>query len=590
MRIEEVIGHFYPLQRAGANWLIRCPFHDDNRPSCFISPSKGIFKCFVCDEGGDAITFLKLHEKFTYTEAMRWLADFYHIPFEEVAESPEHKAEMDARKQAHAQLELECDNYRTALHSEAGSEAMHYLRQRGISERTITDFELGYGGATGFFHDRIIFPIRDKSNRCVGFGGRVFNKEDQRKYLNSPESDIYRKSHLLYGLHLAKGAITKHKMAYLVEGYTDVMAMHQAGITHAVGTCGTALTSAQVRLLHRFTNRVTICFDGDAAGQKATARALEILLEGGMVVDVVKLPDGVDPEEYLQREDTAVDSLHQDFVSYLLADLTGDADVPTRVAIQKTAAKTIARIPDSLYREEYAKDLATKTKRPVEVVQQEVSTYHKALSQASGNTATNLVDTDKTTLSANETALLPYAGSYPLHFDVPVPQTWLDAWKEVDAQMHALGNTAQTWCTLEAEIICTLIAHGSATTNDMTVKQWITYDLSDDDLKLEIPVLQEAFEVLIGTVSESSTACQELMHSIETALALWDRPTHSDGESEVQVHLLVEQLMIKYKTSIAHKRRSEALRAMQEVSLDNDEMRELMEVVKRWNGLIRGAS
>ncbi len=335
-RIEEVIGEFVNLKKTGANFKGLSPFTNEKTPSFVVSPSKQIFKCFSSGKGGNVVTFLMEAEHFTYPEALKWLADKYQIEIEETVASPEAKAERDEKESIFALSAFADQFYQDQLHNteEGKGIGLSYFQQRGFTPEIIKSFGLGYSpekrnafteyaeakgyqkeflelsglsiykNGPGFdrFSGRVMFPIHSMSGRVLGFGGRILKSNTKAaKYLNSPENPIYHKSKVLYGIYQARQSIAKADLCYLVEGYTDVISLHQAGITQAVASSGTALTPDQIRMVSRLTKNLTILYDGDAAGIKAAIRGTHIALEQGMHVRVVLFPEGEDPDSFAQK-------------------------------------------------------------------------------------------------------------------------------------------------------------------------------------------------------------------------------------------------------------------------------------------------
>ena len=328
-KIEEVIGEFVSLKKRGSNHIGCCPFHNEKTPSFYVSPSKGIFKCFGCGEAGDVVAFLKKHEHFTYPEALRWLAEKYHIEIHEEEQTAEQKERQAERDGLFHVSEFAQKYFADILYNDEMGRAvgLSYFHSRGLSDEIIKRFGLGYSpeswtaltdharksgysdavlektGLTIFkddgnhrkaydrFRGRVMFPIYSISGRVLGFSGRVLSSEKQAaKYVNSPDSDIYNKSHTLYGLYQARTAISKADKCYLVEGNVDVISMHQSGVENTVASCGTSLTTEQIRLIKRFTKNVTVLYDGDSAGIKAALRAVDLLFAEGMKVRIVLFP------------------------------------------------------------------------------------------------------------------------------------------------------------------------------------------------------------------------------------------------------------------------------------------------------------
>lgn len=390
-RIEEVVGDFVDLKKRGTSLIGNCPFHNEKTPSFHVSVAKGIYKCFGCGVGGDALKFVMELEKYTYPEAIRYLADKYHIPVEEVERSPAQMAAQDKRESLYVLSNWAGKYFVNQLwNTETGqSIGLSYFKERGYREDIIKKFELGYSPdqwtaladaatAGGFhkdylkeiglaierddgslydrFRGRVIFPIHNLTGRVIGFGGRTLKTEKTvPKYVNSPESDIYHKSDVLYGLHFAKKAIKDQDVCYLVEGYADVISMHQAGVENVVSSSGTSLTSGQIRLISRFTNNVVILYDGDTAGIKASLRGTDMLLQEGLNVKVLLFPDGNDPDSYVQTYGSTafkeyIGKHQEDFIFYktniLLKDTGGDPI--KRAEVIREVVESIALIPDEI--------------------------------------------------------------------------------------------------------------------------------------------------------------------------------------------------------------------------------------------------
>ncbi len=422
--IVDVISDFVTLKRRGANYIACCPFHNEKTPSFSVSPSKGIFKCFGCGKAGSAVTFVMEHEQMTYPEALKYLARKYGIEVHEQEESAEDTADRLKRESMIAVSEFASRFYADALFNtaEGHSVGLSYFRQkRGFSDETIRKFGLGWSPSgrsfagepaaatlprtalqngykaeyllsTGLcyehggelvdkFRERVIFPIHSLSGRVIAFGGRTL-REDKTvaKYLNSPESDIYHKSRSLYGIYFAKSAIAREQKCYLVEGYTDVISMHQAGIENVTASSGTSLTTDQIRLIKRFTNNVTVLYDGDAAGIKASLRGINMLLEEGMIIKVVLLPDGEDPDSFARshtrQEILDFMSEHEtDFIEfkYDLLSSTIERDPIRKAELIRDIIDTIAVIPDQIARSVYIEQCAQRLGMKEDVLFAEVA-------------------------------------------------------------------------------------------------------------------------------------------------------------------------------------------------------------------------
>ena len=401
MRVEEVIGDFVQLKRAGSNYKGLSPFSNERTPSFMVSPVKQIWKDFSSGKGGNAIAFLMEHEHFTYPEAIRYLAKKYHIEIEENEQSTEEKAQADERESLYIVSEYAQQYFQdTLFNTEAGKAiGMTYFKERGFTEETIQKFRLGFSPdewtaftdnalAKGYqleflektgltivngdrkfdrFKGRVMFPIHSMSGRVLGFGGRILtNDKKQAKYLNSPESEIYHKSKVLYGIFFAKQAIAKADNCYLVEGYTDVIQMHQKGIENVVASSGTALTQDQIRLIHRLTPNITVLYDGDAAGLRASIRGVDLILEQGMNVKVCTFPEGDDPDSFARK--TAYEDLvlylennATDFIRFKASLLMQEAqnDPIKKAETIRDMVESISKIPDLIKREVYVRECAT---------------------------------------------------------------------------------------------------------------------------------------------------------------------------------------------------------------------------------------
>ena len=400
-QIEEVVADFVPLKRRGQNWVGVCPFHNDKNPSMYVSPRLGIFNCFVCHTGGNAVNFVMKHEQISYPEALRYLAKKYGINIVEDTRS-EDLTDEEKLKESLLAVNKFAEQYfiDQLLHTEEGQTVgLSYFKERGFTQQTIEKFKLGYcpdgwdkftqealkngyqlehlimtgltkkaesGKVFDFYRGRVIFPIYDKLGKPVGFGGRILKKDEKiAKYFNSPESPIYHKSNVLYGFYQAQRTIKSKDNVYLVEGYTDVLSMVQAGIENVVATSGTAFPDGQIRLLKSKTNNVTVLRDGDRAGINAALKDINILLGNGFNVNVVMLPDGEDPDSFAQshRDSEITDYLHDNADSFILFKakvMAAEAgnDPAKRASMVKDIIQSIALIQDDITRQLYIKELA----------------------------------------------------------------------------------------------------------------------------------------------------------------------------------------------------------------------------------------
>lgn len=397
-KIEEVVSDFVALRKRGVNMIGLCPFHDEKTPSFTVSPAKNLYKCFGCGKGGKPVHFIMEHEQLSYPDALRWLAKKYHIEIKERELTDDEKRTQDLRESLFVINQYAMQYFVETLHGTQEGEAigLNYFRQRGLHDETIRKFCLGYSlekrdsfaltatkagyradliAKTGVcyntedgrlidrFWGRVIFPVHTISGKVVAFGGRILqNNPKAAKYVNSPESEIYHKSDHLYGLYFTKQAIIKHDHCILVEGYLDVISMYQAGIQNVVASSGTSLTTGQIRLIHRFTGNVTLLYDGDKAGIKASLRGIDMLLEEGMNISVVLLPEGEDPDSYAQSHSTEeveeyIKRNKVDFIRFktsLLLDETGN-DPIKRAGLIGDVVKSISVVPNDILRNEYIK-------------------------------------------------------------------------------------------------------------------------------------------------------------------------------------------------------------------------------------------
>ena len=414
--IVEVVSEFVSLKKAGMNYKGLCPFHNEKTPSFMVSPAKGICHCFSCGKGGNAINFLMEHEQFSYVEALRWLARKYNITIQEKELSSEEVEARGRRESLYIVNEWASNYFQNILYNTEDGQTygLGYLRQRQLRDDTIAKFQLGYclpqkdamsktalqaGYAEDYltetglsvkredgtlydkYHGRVIFPIQSLNGKVVAFGGRILdNNKKVAKYINSPESEIYHKSYELYGIHQAKRAIQKYDCCYLVEGYLDVISMHQSGIENVVASSGTSLTEGQIRMLHRFTQNITVLYDGDSAGIHASLRGINMLLAEGMNIKVLLLPDGEDPDSF-SHQHTAdefkqyIISHQEDFISFKIRILQDDAkdDMTKRAAVVNDIVESISVIPDAVTRSVYLQECSRRLNIKEEVLIHEIT-------------------------------------------------------------------------------------------------------------------------------------------------------------------------------------------------------------------------
>lgn len=398
-QIQDVVSDYVTLKKRGSNLLGLCPFHNEKTPSFMVSPAKGIFKCFGCGKGGNSVHFIMGHEQITYYEALKFLAKKYNIEVQERELSPQEMAVRNDRESMFLVNDFAQKYFSNTLHHhiDGKSIGLSYFKSRGFRDDIIAKFQLGYSleqrdaftqaalkagynkeylvktgltlenesGQTGDrFRGRVMFPVHSLSGKVIAFGGRILKKDDKMaKYVNSPESEIYHKSNELYGIYFAKQAIVKQDRCLLVEGYTDVISMHQNGIENVVASSGTSLTPGQIRLIHRFTENVTVIYDGDAAGIKASIRGIDLLLEEGLNIKVLLLPDGDDPDSFARKNNASdfieyVEKNSSDFIRFKTNLLLAEAgnDPIKRASLVMDIVKSIAIIPSNIIRGEYVKE------------------------------------------------------------------------------------------------------------------------------------------------------------------------------------------------------------------------------------------
>ena len=516
-QIIDVVGEYVTLKRRGANYIACCPFHNEKTPSFSVSPSKGIFKCFGCGEAGNVVGFVMKHENMSYVEALKHLGKKYGILIEEKEEDPEaqsnrlkHEAMMSVS--AYAQKFYTEQLWETPMGKAVG---LSYFRERGFSDDTIRKFQLGFAPnardpfsksaleakhpqdilvGTGLsvqreaegerpaqlvdrFYDRVLFPIHSLSGRVIAFGGRTLRTDKNlAKYINSPESDIYSKKRNLYGLFFAKQALTREQKCYLVEGYTDVISLHQAGIENVVASSGTSLTNEQIQLIKRFAPQVTLLYDGDAAGIKASLRGMDMLLEAGLNIKVVLFPDGEDPDSYARshsREELKefLGKSEQDFITFKTQILSADlsADPLGRAKLINDVVLSISVIPDAITRMVYIKDCARRLNVEESLLTQEVTKLRRKR----------------------------IFGSYSQTDADSAPQPGFDSGHDVGPSQPPLPSfVTHTFCeTAEKELIYYLLKFGQHPlftredgvegSQDISVAQYITAELRNDELEFQ---------------------------------------------------------------------------------------------------------
>lgn len=552
-QIVDVVSEFVQLRRRGVNYIGLCPFHNERTPSFNVNPARGIFKCFGCGKSGDAARFLMEHEQMTFPEALRWLANKYGIQIEEKEMTDEERQSQNKRESLFIINQFARDWFQHQLRdTDAGrSIGLAYFRKRGFRDDIIEKFQLGYSpdisdalakeaSAKGYkeenlvdagvcirsendghvfdrFRGRVMFPIHSLSGKVVGFSGRVLTKDAKAaKYVNTPQTEVYLKSEELYGIWLAKSAIVKNDKCFLVEGNTDVVSMHQAGVENVVASCGTSLTTGQIRKIHRFTNNITLIYDGDSAGIHASLRGIDMLLEEGMAVKVVLLPDGDDPDSFAQKHNATefqqfIEDNEVDFIRFktnlLLKDVGNDPF--KRSNLIKDIVNSICVIPDELSRSTNISICSQLLQMDEKIIVNEVNNIRKAKREEKQR-AREREQERQANISASNT------GS-----DVPVeaPETKTaeaDVTQPEEMSSLALHFNAQTQGSIlykkELLLMSEMVRHGEEVIDvvddecgqkrPLTVAECIYYDMKNDDLSFSEPLMQRMTEELVQHVHE----------------------------------------------------------------------------------------
>lgn len=606
-QIVDVVSEFVTLRKRGVNYVGLCPFHNEKTPSFSVSPTKGLCKCFSCGKGGNAVHFIMEHEQLSYYEALRFLAKKYNIEIKERELSNEEKQAQNNRESMFIVNSFARDYFQDILtnHIDGKSIGMAYFRQRGFRDDIIKKFQLGFSTdardalsqeavkkgyqkefllKTGLcyerddhslsdrFRGRVIFPVHTLSGKVVAFGGRILNADKKiAKYVNSPESEIYHKSNELYGIYFAKQAIVKQDRCFLVEGYTDVISMHQSGVENVVASSGTSLTAGQIRLIHRFTNNITVIYDGDMAGIKASIRGIDMLLEEGMSIKVVLLPDGDDPDSFARKHNAtdfqAYITAHEvDFIRFkanLLLDEAGK-DPMKRAELITDIVKSISVIPEAIVRSVYIRECSQLLRVEEILLQMEMG---KLIERQK----------EKTTQPNSNEAPPPYLP------EEMVPEEVYHSFIPEE------GKEGTEFYKNERLIMQTLIRYGekimcNVTTEDsrevpITVIEYITNDLKQDELNFHNPIhrnilsearkhlKEENFSCERYFISQSDPAISQLAAELSSDRYQLSK-YHTKGQhiisDEERLHELVPTLMTNFKNAIVEEEIRHIMRALQD--------------------------
>ena len=615
VNIVDVVGEFVNLRKSGVNYKGLCPFHDDKTPSFMVSPARQICKCFSCGEGGNAVNFLMRHEQITYPEALRWLAKKYNIEIQERELSDDEKREQSERESMFVVNEWACDYFHNILKNDVDGIAIgkQYFRSRGIRDDIMERFKLGFAltkrdalanearrkgykeeflvktglcidgehGVYDRFAGRAIFPWLNVSGKVVAFGGRKLDaatKGVQQKYVNSPDSEIYHKERELYGIYQAKKAIVKEDCVYMVEGYTDVIAMHQCGLENVVANSGTALSIYQIRLLHRFTPNIVLLYDGDAAGIHAAMRGTDMLLQEGMNVKVLLLPDGDDPDSF-SRKHTAqqfkeyIEQHQTDFIQFkteLL--LKGVSDPIKRAEAINNIVRSVSVIPDPIVRATYI----TECSRRLEVNERTLIT------QTNKFIAGDKEEQRKTAEREQQRQPQPAAE--------PIENYGLHTLQEQASEVERL--LMQNIIRHGEEIIFDGLETDDGGTVSLNVAQYVDYDLSSDNLSfsndLYNTVLREAVE---HSADPDFKASDYFLRHPDPAISQLAATLGIDSHqlsksfmmknSEITLRQRVQHLILDFRLDIVSKQLSAIQQQMKEAGADMEKLRPLMDNYKQ---------
>lgn len=601
-RIEEVIGEFVSLKKRGTNHIGLCPFHNEKTPSFSVSPSKGIYKCFGCGAAGDSITFLKQHEHYTYPEALTWLAKKYNIEIEETESSPEQKAEAGQIESLYIVTAFASGYFEEQLHNSPEGQALgvSYFRERGFSADTIKKFKLGYcpedgdvftknafengykleflekAGLTktrdGEHYDglrgRVIFPIHNLSGRVIAFGARTL-KTDKKipKYINSPENEIYHKGNVLYGIFYAKKTITEKDNCILAEGYTDVISLHQSGIENAVASSGTSLTQDQIRLIRRYTDNITILYDGDTAGIKASFRGIDLILEEGMNVKALLFPDGEDPDSFskkISREELLefIKKNSKDFIDFktdlLFAEVKNDP--LKRAEIIRDLIETVALIPEPIKLSEYSRSFIKKCAEKFRIDEQTLyNEFNRARKKAIQGRIKRKSQPQQNALPAASEIEIPDLGE-----NAAAPLQDVLALSSFDAQERDIARILLQYSghTFHIEVPG---EDGKMIQQEVTVANFIIGELTNDNIQPENPVYRRIIAEFIAaqeqgrllkkedflnhTDTDFRTTCIELVFS-KYELHNWSRKNIEVFSEEQKLKQMVKGSIYSYKMKL----------------------------------------
>ena len=663
-QIVDVVSDFVTLRKRGVNYVGLCPFHNEKTPSFSVSPSKGVCKCFSCGKGGNAVHFIMEHEQLSYYEALKWLAKKYNIEIKERELTKEEKQSQSLRESLFLVNQFAAEYFQDILYNNIDGQSigMTYFRQRGFRDDIIKKFQLGYCTEqkdalaktavqkgykqelllkTGLcymkddgrtirdrFWGRVIFPVHNITGKVVAFGGRVLSaatKNVQMKYVNSPESEIYHKSKELYGIYFAKQSIIRQDRCFLVEGYTDVISMHQSGIENVVASSGTALTSDQIRLIHRFTNNITVLYDGDGAGIKASIRGIDMLLEEGMNIKVCLLPDGEDPDSFARKHNATeyqayINNNEVDFIRFktnLLMEEAGK-DPIKRAELISSIVKSISVIPDSIVRSVYIRECSQLLKMDEKVLvdataklieqavenkakeeerkkqREEYNRRQEIIAAQAENQTTAIGNNENTDNNINitqtEYTVSPTEGDTPLLEYIPeeTPQI-IDTYS---SYIPAQGNENKVFYKQEENLVKMIIRYGEkivccvqdeeGNEQPFTVTEYIAYNLKVDDIQFHNPIHRRILKEAEENVRKENFVSEKYFLSNpdpEISKVAADMSSdryqlsnyHSKGQKiitdEERLYELVPRLLMDFKISILKEEMKHTLQALNDPAI-----------------------
>lgn len=553
--IVEVVSEFVTLKKRGVNYVGLCPFHDDKTPSFYVSPAKNLCKCFACGKGGNTVHFIMEHEQMTFPEAIRWLAKKYHIEIEEKELTAEEVAQQNTRESLFVVNEFAKEYFQQILYNHVAGRSigMAYFHQRGIRDDIIRKFQLGYstdssdalakeasqkgykreylvktglclekenGTLRDRFWGRVIYPWHTVTGKVVAFSGRVLQSNAKTaKYVNSPESEIYQKRKELYGIYFAKQAIIKQDKCFLVEGQMDVISMHQSGIENVVANSGTALTQEQIKLLHRFTNNITLLYDGDSAGIHASLRGIDMLLSEGMNIKVLLLPNGEDPDSFSRSHNAAefrqfIAEREEDFIRFKTRLLLDEAenDPIKRAQLVANIAQSIGQIPNKIVRFTYTQECATLLHISEKIILEECEKYVKKRRQAFFNSSLE-----------EKTSALPVDDAPPINVPTeecpptPLSKAAKDA-GDYQTYIPEIEREKLLFYTQEVELIKSIVRYGElplykirsddGQSRDLSVIEYIANDLKQDDLQFHHPLHRKIVAEGLAHLHDEGFTCE----------------------------------------------------------------------------------